>query len=125
MNQKLMRDSAIVKARIAKGLPALISKRGLMMGSLGANQLMDGKYDVLTEEFTIGQTEILRNTPYQYYDDFQVLRDQRIADHIKTIALKNKGKRILVLTGANHHNRAVKLLGKVRSVKLIHEIKDN
>ncbi len=125
MNQKLMRDSAIVKARNTKGLPALISKRGLMMGSLGANQLMDGKYDALTEEFTIGQTEILRNTPYQYYDDFQVLRDQRIADNIKAIVLKNKGKRIIVLTGANHHNRAVKLLGKESSVHLVTEIKDN
>ena len=125
MNQKLMRDSAIVKARNAKGLPALISKRGLMMGSLGANQLMDGKYDALTEEFTVGQTQILRNTPYQYYDDFQVLRDQRIADNIKAIALKNKGKRMIVLTGANHHNRAVKLLGKENSVHLVTEIKDN
>lgn len=125
MNQKLMRDSAIVRARNTKGLPALISKRGLMMGSLGANQLMDGKYDALTEQFTIGQTEILRNTPYQYYDDFQVLRDQRIADNIKAIALKNKGKRIIVLTGANHHNRAVKLLGKESSVHLVPEIKDN
>jgi hypothetical protein len=125
MNQKLMRDPAIVKARVEKGLPELISKRGKMMGSLGANQLMDGKYDALTEEFTIEQTKILRNTPYQYYDDFQVMRDQRIADNIKAIALKNKGKRIIVLTGVNHRNRAVKLLAKVRSVKLLNQVQDN
>jgi len=125
MNQKLMRDSAIVKARIAKGLPTIISKRGEMMGNLGANQLMDGKYDALTEEFTKGQTEVLRGTPYQFYDDFQVSRDQRIADNIKAIALKNKGKRIIVLTGANHHNRAVNELKKVRSVNLITQVQDN
>lgn len=125
MNQKLMRDTAIVKARLEKGLPDLISKRGKMMSSLGANQLMDGYYDSLTEEFTIEQTKILRNTPYQYYDDFQVMRDQQIADNIKAIVLKNKGKRIIVLTGANHHNRAVKLLAKVKSVNLLKQVQDN
>jgi len=124
MNQKLMRDSAIVKARIEKGLPDLISKRGKMMAGLGANQLMTGKYDALTEEFTVSQTKILRRTPYRYYDDFQIMRDQRIADNIKAIARKNKGKRIIVLTGANHRNRAVKLLGKVRSVHLVTEVQD-
>ncbi|SDM99805.1 hypothetical protein SAMN05421813_13220 [Daejeonella rubra] len=125
MNQKLMRDTAIVKARIARGLPALISKRGEMMANLGANQLMDGKYDALTEEFTRGQTEVLKNTPYQFYDDFQVSRDQRIADNIKALALKNKGKRIIVLTGANHHNRAVNELRKVRSVNLVTQVQDH
>ncbi len=125
MNQKLMRDSGIVRARIAKGLPELASKRGKMMAGLGANQLMDGKYDALTEEFTVSQTQILQNTPYQYYDDFQVMRDQRIADNIKAIALKNKGKRIIVLTGANHRNRAVKLLAKVKSVNLLNQVQDN
>ena len=124
MNQQLMRDTFIVKARIAKGLPAIITKRGEMMGNLSANQLMDGKYDALTEEFTKGQTEVLRNTPYQFYDDFQISRDQRIADHIKTLAMKNKGKRIIVLTGANHHNRAVNELKKVRSVNLVTQVQD-
>jgi len=124
MNQKLMRDSAIVKARIEKGLPDLISKRGKMMAGLGANQLMTGDYDALTEEFTVSQTQILRGTPYQYYDDFQVMRDQRIADNVKAIAKKNKGKRIIVLTGANHRNRAFKLLSKLRSVNLVNQVQD-
>ena len=125
MNQTIMRDSGIVKARIAKGLPAIITKRGEMMATLGANQLMDGTYDALTEEFTKGQTEVLKNTPYQYYDDFQVSRDQRIADNIKALAINNRGKRIIVLTGANHHNRAVNELKKVRSVNLITQVQDH
>ncbi len=124
MNQKLMRDSAIVKARIEKGLPDLISKRGKMMAGLGANQLMTGEYDALTEEFTVSQTKILRGTRYQYYDDFQVMRDQKIADNVRAIARKNKGKRIIVLTGANHRNRAVKLLAKLRTVNLVNQVQD-
>lgn len=94
------------------------------MASLGANDLMTGKYDALTEEFTVSQAIILRGTPYQYYDDFQVMRDQRIADNVKAIAKKNKGKRIIVLTGANHRNRAVKLLAKLRSVNLVNQVQD-
>jgi hypothetical protein len=125
MNQKLMRDSAIIKLRIEKRLPDLISKRGTMMAGLGANELMTGKYDALTEEFTISQARILQNTPYQYYDDFQVMRDQKIADNIKVIARKNKGKRIIVLTGANHRNRAVKLLAKEKFVKLVNQVQDH
>lgn len=125
MNQKLMRDSAIVKARIAKGLPDIVSKRTHMMATLSANELMEGTYDGLTEEFTQGQTSVLRHTPYQYYDDFQVKRDQRIADNIKAIALKNKGKRIIVLTGANHRNRAYRLMNKEKSVNLVNTVKDN
>jgi hypothetical protein len=125
MNQKLMRDSVIVKARIEKGLPELISKRGKMMNSLGANELMTGTYDAFTEEFTVSQSRILQNTPYQYYDDFQVMRDQRLADNIKLIAKKNKGKRIIVLTGANHRNRAVRLLAKVSAVNLVNQVQDN
>lgn len=125
MNQKLMRDSAIVKARIAKGLPAIISKRTHMMATLSANELMEGTYDGLTEEFTKGQTAVLLNTAYQYYDDFQVKRDQRIADNIKETALENKGKRIIVLTGANHRNRAFRLMKKEPSVKLINAVNDN
>lgn len=123
-NQKLMLDSMIVNARINKGLTTIGKKRSEMMSSLNANQLMDGKYDQLTEDFTQIQSSILKNTPYQFYDDFQITRDQRIADNIKAIALKNKGKRIIVLTGANHHNRAVKELKKIRSVNLLSKVID-
>ena len=125
MNQKLMRDPSIVNARIEKGLPEITSTRSKMMNSLGANGLMDGKYDALTEEFTVQQTKILRNTQFQYYDDFQVMRDQQIAENIKAIALGNKGKRIIVLTGANHHNRAIKLLAKSRSLSLQRQVQDH
>lgn len=124
-NQKLMRDSAIVKARIAKGLVSIKAKQGEMMGTLSAARLMDGTYDGLTEAYTNAQTEVLKNTAYQYFDQFQIGRDQRIADNIKDLAIKNKGKRIIVLTGANHHNRAVYLLRKEKYVKLITQVKDN
>ncbi len=125
MNQKLMKDTALVRARIANGLVKLKSKQGEMMGSLSANELLDGSYDQVTDEYTKIQTALLANTPYQYYDTFSVKRDQKIADNIKDLALKNPGKRIIVLSGANHHNRAVNTLGDVKSVKLVTKVKDH
>ena len=40
-------------------------------------------------------------------------------------AINNRGKRIIVLTGANHHNRAVNELKKVRSVNLVTQVQDH
>lgn len=124
-NKKLMRDSAIIKARIASGMVTLKAKQGKMMGSSRASELMTGAYDLLTEEYTNTQTRVLAHTPYSYFDKFNVWRDTRIAKNIKALALKNPGKRIIVLTGANHRNRAVKLLSKVKSVHLVNEVRDN
>lgn len=124
MNQKLMKDTAIVKARIAKGMVQLKSKQGEMMSKLSANELLDGSYDLVTDEYTKAQTTVLANTAYEYYDAFSTKRDQKIADNIKDIALKNPGKRIIVLSGANHHNRAVNTLRAEKSVKLITKVKD-
>lgn len=124
MNQKLMKDTAIVNARIAKGLVRLKSKQGEMMGKLSANEMLDGSYDKVTDEYTRVQTQVLANTPYQYYDTFNIERDQKIADNIKELALRNPGKRIIVLTGANHHNRAVNTLRRVESLNLINQVQD-
>jgi hypothetical protein len=124
MNQKLMKDTAIINARIAKGLVRLKLKQGEMMGKFSANELLDGSYNKVTDEYTRAQTVVLANTPYQYYNTFSIQRDQKIADNIKDLALKNPGKRIIVLTGANHHNRAIKLVQGVQSVHLITQVQD-
>lgn len=124
-NKKLMRDSSIIKARTESGMVAIKLKQGKMMGTLRASELMTGAYDLLTEEYTNTQTRVLAHTPYSYFDKFNVWRDTQIANNIKSLALKNPGKRIIVLTGANHRNRAVRLLSKVKSVHLVTEVKDN
>lgn len=125
MNQKMMKDSAIVKARIKNGLVRLKSKQGEMMGKLSANELLDGSYDLVTDEYTKAQTAVLANTPYEYYDSFSIKRDQKIADNIKDLALKNPGKRIIVLSGANHHNKAVNAIQSEKSAKLVTKVKDH
>lgn len=124
-NQKLMKDTAMVKARIAKGLVALRAKQGEIMGKLSANELLDGSYDKVTDAYTKAQTEVLANTPYQYYDTFSIKRDQRIADNIKDLVLKNPWKRIIVLSGANHHNRIVNTLRTTAGVNLVTNVQDH
>jgi pheromone shutdown protein TraB len=123
-NQRLMKDTAIVKARIAKGLVTLKALQGEMMGKLSANEMLNGSYDKVTDAYTKAQTEVLANTPYQYYDTFAIKRDQRIADNIKALALKNPGERIIVLSGANHHTRIVNTLSTVSSVNLVTKVQD-
>ncbi|MGV3687192.1 MAG: carbohydrate-binding family 9-like protein [Daejeonella sp.] len=123
-NQKLMKDSAIIKARIAKGMVSLKAKQGEMMGKLSAGELLDGTYDKVTDEYTRAQTAVLANTPYQYYDDFSIQRDQKLADNIRELAIKNPGKRVIVLTGANHHNRAINTMKTVSSVHLVTTVQD-
>lgn len=123
-NQKLMKDSAIVKERVARGLVRLKAKQSELMGRLSANELLDGTYNKITAEYTAVQTEVLKNTPYQYYDSFSIMRDQKIADNIKDLALQNPGRRIVVLTGANHHNRAVNTLKSEKNVQLVSVVRD-
>lgn len=125
INQKLMKDSVIVKARIAKGLVRLKAQQSEMMGKLSANELLEGTYDKVTDEYTRAQTEVLANTPYRYYDYFAIKRDQRIAENIKDLAIKNTGKRIIVLSGANHHNRIVNTLRPLSAVNLVTTVQDH
>lgn len=124
MNQRLMKDSAIVKARIAKGMVTLKAKQGEMMGSLSANEML-ASYDQVTGDFFTAQTAVLAGTPYEYYDTFSIMRDQKIADNIKEIVRKNPGKRIIVLSGANHHYRLAKEFSQIKSVNLVKQVQDN
>lgn len=124
MNQRLMKDSTIVKARIAKGMVTLKAKQGELMGSLSANEML-ANYDKVTDAYSKAQTEVLANTPYQYYDTFSIKRDKEIADNIREIVRKNPGKRIIVLSGANHHNRLAAAFSKVKSVHLVTQVQDN
>jgi hypothetical protein len=124
MNQRLMKDSAIVRARIAKGMVRLKAKQGEFMANLSANEMLSS-YDKVTEEYSQAQTAVLTNTPYEYYDRFSIMRDQKIADNISEIVRNNPGKRIIVLSGANHHNRLAAAFRKVKSVHLVTQVQDN
>jgi hypothetical protein len=124
MNQRLMKDSAIVTARIVKGMVRLKAKQGELMANLSANEMLSS-YDKITQEYSQAQTAVLTNTPYQYYDRFSIMRDQKIADNIREIVRNNPGKRIIVLSGANHHNRLAAAFRKVKSVHLVTQVQDN
>jgi hypothetical protein len=124
MNQRLMKDSAIVKARIARGMVRLKAKQGELMANLSANEMLSS-YDKVTQEYSEAQTAVLANTPYQYYDSFSIMRDQKIADNISEIVRNNPGKRVIVLSGANHHNRLAAAFRRVKSVHLVTQVQDN
>jgi len=124
ISQAMNRDTAVSNTIKRLGLPALASKRTQMLGSASAAELMDGKYDAITNEYFTKLYAYLSNTKYKGSPDFTYYRDQKLSDNIKQLALKNPGKRIIVLSGANHHNWYVINMSNVSSVELVTAVKD-
>jgi hypothetical protein len=119
------RDTAITNAIARMGLTAMARQRTQMLGSASAAELMDGKYDAITNEYFTKLSALLANTKYQASTDFTSYRDQKLSDNIKQLILKNPGKRIVVLSGANHHNWYVINMSKMKEVELVTTVKDN
>lgn len=124
LNRRMNKDTAIVNAFKQKGLPALRAKQGEMLSTASAAELLDGRYDKITGEYYAGLAEVLAKTPYAEYEKFSSTRDQKITDNIRKLVKNNPGKKIIVLSGANHHNQMTNALSKMKNVKLITEVKD-
>lgn len=124
ISQMMNRDTAVSNAIKRMGLPAMASKRTQMLGSASAAELMDGKYDAITNEYFTKLSSVLANTKYKGFPEFTSYRDQKLSDNIKQLVLKNPGKRIIVLSGANHHNWYVINMSKISNVELITTVKD-
>jgi len=124
VSQRMNRDTAVSNAIKRMGLPAMATTRTRMLASASAAELMDGKYDAITNEYFTKLSALLANTPYKGFTDFTSYRDQKLSDNIKQLVLKNPGKRIIVLSGANHHNWYVINMSKMSNVELITTVKD-
>ena len=119
------RDTAIANAIKRLGLPAMAAKRNTMMATLSANELMDGSYDAITNEYFTKLQSLVANTPYASSPAYTSYRDQKLSINIAEIVKKNPGKRIVVLSGANHHNWYVINMSKMPNVTLVTTVKDN
>ena len=59
------------------------------------------------------------------YAQFQIsssYRDKRLADNVKEVILKNPGKRIIVLSGVNHHGLYVQVMSKMKGINFISSV---
>lgn len=124
ISRKMNRDTAITNAMKRLGLPAMAAKRNQLLGSASANELLDGSYDAITNAYFTGLQSLVANTPYAGFPAFTSYRDQKLSSNIQDIVQKNPGKRIVVLSGANHHNWYVINMKKLANVDLVTTVQD-
>ncbi|MDX1677750.1 hypothetical protein [Arsukibacterium sp.] len=69
--------------------------------------LNNGQYGMLTREKDALEEQWLANTDYMQIVDFNKKRDKKIADNIIEFVSENKGKRIVLVMGADHRTFAI------------------
>ncbi|WP_207493802.1 hypothetical protein [Aridibaculum aurantiacum] len=116
--RKMNADSFIQQLRTKEGIPAIISQHVELLKTSSAEELVDGRYDELTDSLDQKLQRVLASSPYAFYHQFNKDRDIKITANIEKLIKENPGKRIVVLIGANHHNRAKKMVLKMPGVVL-------
>ena len=116
--RRMSADSSVIETRMKEGIPEIINEQIELAKKSNAQELLDGRYDKLTEDLYHKLDAILVNSPYRFYNQFNTARDIKIATNIEQLIKSNRGKRIIVLTGVNHHNRAEKVVRNMTDVVL-------
>jgi hypothetical protein len=86
---------------------------------------MDGPFDSYSNLMAEKMDSLRALKPA--YAQFQItaaFRDQKLADNVKEVILNNPGKRIIALSGVNHHGLYVQVMGKMKGVKFINKVND-
>jgi hypothetical protein len=101
LERQLQADSAF-----RKNLAPCDTSRSLRLRNLNSSslpELIKGPYHALTDAFYTCHTGRLKGTPYQYIAEFYAQRNKELAARTLAIIRRNPGKRIVVLTGADHY----------------------
>lgn len=104
INRALNRDPAFAAAYKGSGMAELENKRLALIASASAQELIDGPFDSYSNAMA-AKLDSLRalNPKYAQFQTSSSYRDQRLSDNVKEVILKNPGKRIVALSGVNHH----------------------
>jgi hypothetical protein len=104
INRAINKDPIFVTAYKNSGLAELENKRLALIASASAQELIDGPFDSYSNRMA-AKLDSLRalNPRYAQFQTSTSNRDQRLADNVKEVIRKNPGKRIIVLSGVNHH----------------------
>ena len=91
-------------------LKPLTAKKFELVKKLNIHEMKNGMYDAINEVY-YQQIELLcKNSPYEMVSKFYETRDLRLAENTSEIIEQNLGKKIIVLTGADHRIAMVKYL---------------
>ena len=116
LERELNQDSVLAPKLMS--VAALGKKQAALAKVSSPAKLNNGEYDKITDAFYQNLEAATHGTRYQTYTDFNRLRDQIITENIVELVKENPGKRIIILVGANHRSRAVKVLQQLPSDKV-------
>lgn len=100
--KKMNNDEAIVKA--FQVLKPIIKAKNELVSKSTLNEMMGRTYDSLNKVYYEQIEVILKDTPHYVVSEFYTKRDLRMSERISEIVKQNSGKRIIVLTGADHRS---------------------
>ncbi|MFC5272343.1 hypothetical protein [Adhaeribacter terreus] len=116
LEREMNRDSLVIP-RLAP-LAELGKQQAELARTAPPAVLSNGQYDELTRNFYEVLDEAVKDTRYETYTNFNRRRDEIITENIVNLVQENPGKRIIVLLGANHRNRAINALEKMPTDKV-------
>lgn len=112
--QKKLNNDSSYNTRCAP-CDTLTKARLPLLQTLSLRQLLKSRDAALTNAYYICLEAQLRHTPYAAIPAFFELRNQKILARIKAIQKRYPGKKIVVLTGADHY---AYLIGRIQHVPL-------
>jgi hypothetical protein len=125
ISRAINRDPVFFAAYKGSGVAELEKKRLALIATASAQELMDGPFDSYSNLVAEKMDSLRALKPA--YAQFQItaaFRDQKLADNVKEVILNNPGKRIIALSGVNHHGLYVQVMGKMKGVKFINKVND-
>jgi hypothetical protein len=101
-------------------LAALAAQEQALLAAATAATLNDGRYDRLNNAYYAAFKASVARSPYAPIADFYAARDRHIDANIVAAIRANPGKRVVVVTGADHRSFVVAALKKAfgRSLRL-------
>lgn len=103
LERDLETDPAFAETREEAAIAA--AQKELLVKATAAS-INDGAYDELTARASELAAERLRGSRYQPISEFYARRDREIANHLIEVVRENGGRRIIILTGADHRGPA-------------------
>ena len=125
INRAINKDPDFISAYKNSGIAELEKKRLALLAFASAQELMDGPFDSYSN-WMASKLDSIRalNPKYAPFQTNISYRDQRLADNVKEAILANPGKRIIVLSGVNHHGLYVQVMSKMKRIKFITSVND-
>jgi hypothetical protein len=106
----LEREGSADPAVQSKDLDGLDAQKMAFIETATAASLNDGRYDGLNAAYYALNAKLLAGTKYQPIADFYAARDAHIDANIAAFITAHPGKRIVILTGGDHHGPLVAYL---------------